>query len=104
MKAPEFGVRVARSRGPTDRQSAGTRLLVGNVQITFRTLRARAGVLPRSIACRPTLHSLRHSFAVNTLLDADRTDGDAAPTVAVLSTYLGHYVGDLVKQADCVAA
>jgi hypothetical protein len=27
---------------------------------------------------------------VRTLLDAYRTDGDVAPTVAVLSTYLGH--------------
>lgn len=70
--------------------SAGTRLLVGNTQITFRTLRARAGILPRSAACRPTLHSLRHSFAVHTMLDAYRTDADAAPVLAALSTYLGH--------------
>jgi integrase len=78
---------------PTDAllvSSAGTRLLVGNVQITFRSLRARAGLLPRSAACRPTLHSLRHSFAVHTMLDAYRTDGDAASVLAVLSTYLGH--------------
>jgi integrase/recombinase XerD len=33
---------------------------------------------------------MRHSFAVSTLLDAYRTDGDAAPTVARLCTYLGH--------------
>ena len=32
----------------------------------------------------------RHSFAVNTLLDAYRTDGDPASRVAALSTYLGH--------------
>jgi integrase len=82
-----------RSAVPSDAllvSSAGTRLLIGNVQITFRTLRARAGILPRSAACRPTLHSLRHSFAVHTMLDAYRTDGDAAPVLAVLSTYLGH--------------
>lgn len=78
---------------PTDAllvSSAGTRLLVGNVQCAFRTLRARAGILPRSAVCRPRLHDVRHSFAVKTMLDAYRTDGDVAPTLAVLSTYLGH--------------
>ena len=78
---------------PTDAllvSNAGTRLLINNVQTTFRTLRARAGIRPRSASCRARLHSLRHSFAVRTLLDAYRRDGDAAPTLAVLSTYLGH--------------
>jgi hypothetical protein len=32
----------------------------------------------------------RHSFAVRTLLDAYRTDGDPVPSIAALSTYLGH--------------
>ncbi len=57
--------------GPTDAlllSGAGTRLLVGDVQSTFRRLRARAGILPRSAACRPRLHDIRHSFAVRTLL------------------------------------
>jgi hypothetical protein len=56
----------------------------------FRALRARAGILPRSAACRPRMHDLRHSFAVRTLLDAYRTDGDPGPRIAALSTYLGH--------------
>lgn len=79
--------------GPTEAlllSSVGTRVLVSDVQTSFRALRARAGILPRSAACRPRLHDFRHSFAVRTLLDAYRTDGDAAPTVATLSTYLGH--------------
>ena len=63
---------------------------MSDVQTAFRTLRARAGILPRSVACRPRLHDLRHSFAVRTLLDAYRTDGDPAPRIAALSTYLGH--------------
>jgi integrase/recombinase XerD len=82
-----------RPAGPTDAllvSNAGTRLWVGDVETTFRRLRARAGILPRSAACRPRLHDVRHSFAVRTLLDAYRTDGDAAPTVAALSTYLQH--------------
>jgi hypothetical protein len=33
---------------------------------------------------------MRHSFAVRTLLDAYRRDGDPAPRIAALSTYLGH--------------
>jgi MFS family permease len=53
-------------------------------------LRSRAGILPRSAACRPRLHDMRHSFAVSTLLDAYRADGDPASRVAALSTYLGH--------------
>jgi integrase len=70
--------------------SVGTRLWISDVQTCFRALRSRAGILPRSAACRPRLHDIRHSFAVRTLLDAYRTDGDAGPTVAALSTYLGH--------------
>jgi integrase len=70
--------------------SVGTRLWVSDVQTCFRALRSRAGILPRSAACRPRLHDLRHSFAVRTLLDAYRTDGDPGPRIAALSTYLGH--------------
>ena len=70
--------------------TVGTRLWMSDVQTAFRTLRARAGILPRSAACRPRLHDMRHSFAVRTLLDAYREGGDPGPTVAALSTYLGH--------------
>ncbi len=80
--------------------SVGTRVLIADVQTSFRALRARAGILPRSAACRPRLHDMRHSFAVNTLLDAYRTDGDPSSRVAALSTYLGHYAGDLVKHRE----
>jgi integrase len=70
--------------------TVGTRLFMSDVQTCFRTLRARAGILPRSAACRPRLHDLRHGFAVRTLLDAYRTDGDPVRRIAALSTYLGH--------------
>jgi integrase len=82
-----------RPAGPTEAlllSTVGTRLLVADVQAAFRRLRARAGILPRSAACRPRLHDCRHSFAVRTLLDAYRTDGDPVPRIAALSTYLGH--------------
>jgi integrase len=51
--------------------------------------RAR-GCKPRSAACRLRLHDLRHSFAVNTILDAYRDDDDPGARLAILSTYLGH--------------
>lgn len=69
---------------------AGTRLLASNVQHAFGRMRARAGIAPRSAACRPRLHDVRHSFAVRTLLDAYRTGADLGGRVALLSTYLGH--------------
>ncbi len=69
---------------------AGTRLLASNVQHTFGRLRTRAGLAPRSGACRPRLHDVRHSFAVRTLLDAYRSGVDVGGRLALLSTYLGH--------------
>jgi integrase/recombinase XerD len=68
----------------------GTRLIYNNVARTFLELVRRASLRPRSTSCRPRPHDLRHSFAVRTLIDAYRTDGDVGPRVALLSTYLGH--------------
>jgi integrase/recombinase XerD len=82
-----------RPAGPTEAllpSNAGTRLRISDVQTAFRALRTRAGIRPRSATCRPRLHDMRHSFAVRTLLDAYRTDDDAGPRIATLSTYLGH--------------
>lgn len=69
---------------------AGTRLLYTNVQNTFHKLVCRVGIAPRSAACRPRLHDLRHGFAVRTLLDAYRDGCDPGRRLALLSTYLGH--------------
>ncbi|HEV3066879.1 MAG TPA: tyrosine-type recombinase/integrase [Streptosporangiaceae bacterium] len=44
----------------------GTRLIYKNVHRTFRQLTRRAGLRPRSPACRPRIHDLRHSFTVAT--------------------------------------
>jgi len=68
----------------------GTRLLYTNVQNTFQRLVRYCGITPRSAACRPRLHDLRHGFAVNTILDAYRDDNDPGARLAILSTYLGH--------------
>jgi integrase/recombinase XerD len=70
--------------------TAGTRLLYCGVHWTFLRLVRRAGLKPRSAACRPRLHDLRHSFAVRTVLDAYRTDANPAARLPLLSTYLGH--------------
>ena len=67
----------------------GTRLLYSNVQPTFHKLVGQAGILPRSAACRPRLHDLRHGFAVNTILDGYRRRRPGT-RIAMLSTYLGH--------------
>ena len=69
---------------------AGTRLLYCNVHWTFLRLVHEAGLTPRSTACRPRPHDLRHSFAVKTVLDAYRTNADVAARLPLLSTYLGH--------------
>lgn len=44
----------------------------------------------RTEASTPLIHGLRHSFAVNTLIDLQREGVDVASGVTVLSTYLGH--------------
>jgi integrase/recombinase XerD len=69
---------------------AGTRLLNYNVGQTFAGLARDAGLVPRSPRCRPRPHDLRHTFAVNTLLDWYRDGGDVAARLPLLSTYLGH--------------
>jgi integrase len=69
---------------------AGTRLLYCNVSHTFVQLVERVGLSPRSARCRPTLHGLRHSFAVRTLLDWYRSGVEVQPRLPLLSTYLGH--------------
>jgi integrase len=67
----------------------GGRLRSQVVHPTFRALADRAGLVAASSACRPRLHDLRHTFAVSTMLDAYRSDGDPAATLPILATWLG---------------
>jgi integrase len=69
---------------------AATRLMYCNVHATWKLLVASAGLRPRSAACRPRIHDLRHSFAVRSLLDAYNSGQDGQATLALLATYLGH--------------
>ena len=56
----------------------------------FRSSSAWAGIRPRSDRCRPTIHGLRHSFAVNTLIRWYREGADVQARLPQLSTWLGH--------------
>lgn len=68
--------------------SVGAALLAESVQRTFAELTQTLGL--RTATVRPRLHDLRHSFAVQTLIDWHRGDADVEANLAVLSTYLGH--------------
>jgi integrase len=70
--------------------TAGTRLLYSNVQLCFGALGRAAGLERRSERCRPRIHDLRHTFAVQTLLGWYRTGVDVEANLPRLSTYLGH--------------
>lgn len=70
--------------------TAGTRLLYCNVHWTFQRLVHTAGLTARSGSCRPRIHDLRHSFAVQSMLDAYADGQDGQHRLALISTYLGH--------------
>lgn len=70
--------------------TAGTRLIYGNVHHTFHHLVTLAGITPRTSACRPRIHDLRHSFTVSAMLDAYATGQDGQVRMTLLSTWLGH--------------
>jgi integrase/recombinase XerD len=70
--------------------TAGTRLIYCNVHHTFHRLVRLAGLTPRSASCRPRIHDLRHSFAVDAMLDAYAAGQDGQMRLTLLSTWLGH--------------
>ncbi|WP_177182352.1 hypothetical protein [Nitrosomonas nitrosa] len=49
--------------------SAGRRLRYKNVQPTFQKLLHPCCISPRTAACRPRIHDVRHGFAVSTIID-----------------------------------
>lgn len=68
---------------------AGTRLFQQGAWRTFMRLLQRTGLYgPRG--CRPRIHDLRHSFAVQTLTEWYRAGVDVQARLPILSTYLGH--------------
>jgi integrase/recombinase XerD len=68
----------------------GTRLIYQNVHFTFHGLTRAAGLRPRSAACRPRIHDLRHTFAVTTLTRWYADGGEVAARLPLLSAWLGH--------------
>ena len=58
--------------------------------ISQEELAARAGLPARIAGRRPRLADLRHSFAVQTLLDWHEADLDLGAGLPILSAYLGH--------------
>jgi integrase len=67
---------------------AGTRVNRSAVAKVLRRITTAMGL--RSATLRPTPHQLRHSFAVRTLVDWQRSGARVEEHIAVLSTYLGH--------------
>ncbi len=70
--------------------TVGTRLCESAVRSTFAQLLQWLHLEPKTPSCRPRIHSLRHTFAVATLLGWYRTGDDVMAKVPLLSTYLGH--------------
>ena len=69
----------------------GTMLPRSTVTTAFQHLRRRAGIsLTDGTRLSPSLHSLRHSFAVHRLTAWYRQGADVQRLLPVLSTYLGH--------------
>jgi integrase len=68
--------------------SVATSLDRSAVAKTLRTLTSALGL--RTDTVHPHAHELRHSFAVNTLIDWQRSGAVIDERIAMLSTYLGH--------------
>ena len=68
--------------------TVGKRLIYNNVHETFLRLVYAAGLGKRRP--RPTIHDLRHTFAIQTVIGWYRDEVDVEASLPLLSTYLGH--------------
>jgi integrase/recombinase XerD len=68
--------------------SAGTPVLAVGLRAVFKEITTRTGIRTEDV--RPRIHDLRHRFAVQTLIDWQRSGADIDRQIAALSTYLGH--------------
>jgi integrase len=68
--------------------STGTAVHGNGLRATFREIMTRIGV--RTEAVHPRIHDLRHRFAVQTLIDWQRSGVNIDERITTLSTYLGH--------------
>lgn len=77
-----------RGDGPFFTNSTGTILTYGTVWYAFVKATTAAGL--RTTTVHPTIHDLRHSFAVHTLTGWQQSGADVGAQMTRLSTYLGH--------------
>jgi integrase/recombinase XerD len=70
--------------------ATGRRPRQGGIRESFAKLLIAAGIRPRPGQRRPRIHDLRHTFAVNTLIEWYESGVDVAARMPVLSTFLGH--------------
>jgi integrase/recombinase XerD len=82
--------------------SVGTALTPSEVAKTLRKLTTALGL--RTDTVRPVAHQLRHAFAIRTLVGWQRSGVAIDERIVLLSTYLGHYVGDPVKGSPVARA
>lgn len=68
----------------------GGRLNKNKARAAFARLISECHLPDRPRCGSPRLHDLRHSFAVNTLIDAHRHGADVDARLATLATFLGH--------------
>lgn len=68
----------------------GSRLNANTARAAFRELEQQCRLQARPGCGTPRLHDFRHTFAVNSLTDAQRSGSDVDARVAVLADYLGH--------------
>jgi integrase len=68
----------------------GKRLNMNYARAAFRAVVADCELTDRPGCGSPRLHDLRHTFAVNSLIDAHRDGVNVDARLAALATYLGH--------------
>lgn len=68
----------------------GTRLIYHGAHTAFAQLLRYTAITAPAGMSPPTIHGLRHSFAVATLRDWHRAGADVAAKLPILSAYLGH--------------
>jgi integrase/recombinase XerD len=71
-------------------EDCGERLRYETLRSSFQRLLVQLGLAERNGRSRPTLHSLRHSFAVTRLTRWHEEGVDVRTRLAHLATYLGH--------------
>ena len=68
----------------------GRRIDYRQCSATFRRFVKQAELIPPASRRQPTMHDIRHTFAVNTLIGWYQTGVDVNRSMLYLSTYLGH--------------